>query len=171
MNLIGLPGRNSETRAWLENLASSLKLGQRDVHVAHYRHWDTGAEPDVGFEAGMVQGSAADLVIAKSMGTMVILQAYALGFTPAAAVMIGVPLSAYDDVQKSALRQFASEVPCLFIQQTADITASFTMVEDELEGINGATLAEVPGSDHMYMDIAALQRIIESWAAAALLQR
>jgi hypothetical protein len=165
LDLVGLPGHDPQTEAWLQALLHKLEFGQQASRVAHYRHWD-GGEPDLNFEAAAVQASEDDLVIAKSMGTMVLLQAYGSGLRPAAAVLIGVPVNHYDANLRAALRDLASERTCLFIQQTGDFTGPFAQLAEVLEG-TPATLVEVSGDDHVYADTSVLASIIERWADSA----
>ena len=163
MRVIGLPGRNPETEAWMGTLTASLQLGQTVTEVAHYRHWDTGANPDVAHEAGRIQFSEDDLVIGKSMGTMVLLASAGLSGPPGRSVFIGTPISAYPADSLEALQQFGTAVPSLFIQQTADFTGSFAALEGVVGDLALASMAEVGGEDHVYADTGELKAIIESW--------
>ena len=163
MNLIGLPGQNPETRSWMETLTGSLELGQTATSVSRYRHWEEGGRPDIAHEANRLDVREGDLVIAKSMGTMVLLAGARLKSAPARAVFIGTPIQSYPLVSIEYLQEFANTIPSLFIQQTSDFTGDFEAVRDVVGETPRASLAEIEGADHMYGDTAELTGIIEDW--------
>ena len=162
MKLLGLPGRDQATDAWLRGLIQAVGDGQHEIAMPSYRHWDSEHNPDPAFEAASLAVSQADLVIAKSMGTMVLLELFAAGMTPDRAVLIGVPLVGYSATQHQRLSELVAQVPCLGIQQTDDFTGSFSALQDVL-GDTAATLAEVPGADHVYSDTRLLAQLINDW--------
>lgn len=164
MKMLGLPGRDPATDQWLQDLLGRLVGAGSDSNVHGYRHWHVAGDPDITYEAGLVADQRVDLVVAKSLGTMVLLAAAQQGFQPSAAVLIGVPVRAYSDDQLQALQQFVGERPCLCIQQAADFTGPFRELEQVLGGSN-TTLVEVAGDDHIYSDTAELATQIEAWRA------
>jgi hypothetical protein len=166
MKLLGLPGRNIETERWLRSVLDALRLGATSVEVVHYRHWDVAGEPDVVHEAQRLRDARPDLLVAKSLGTMVSIEAFArCDFAPRRAVFIGTPLRAYGAPQLAALRAFAVRVPTLFIQQTGDVAGAFADVARTVSGIAGSAVAEVAGSDHVYSNVVELTPLIEGWHA------
>ena len=163
MNLIGLPGRNAETEAWMTGLLKGLSFSKGADSIAHYRHWDDASEPDLLHEASRLSISDADLVVAKSMGTLVLLTYYLQQNPPFRAVFIGTPLKAYSNEKLNTLQAFANQIPSLFIQQNSDIAGSFAELEPVVGGCAEATLVQIPGEDHIYADTDQLATIIESW--------
>lgn len=163
MKLIGLPGRNPETESWMQTLIGSLELGQVADTVAHYRHWDAGGDTDVVFEAGRISYGGDDAVVAKSMGTLVLLTRAQSNPPPSRAIFIGTPIVGYPPSSIEALQTFADTVPSLFIQQTSDIAGSFEAVKEVVGETRFASLAEIAGEDHVYSDTAELKVIIEDW--------
>jgi hypothetical protein len=163
MRLIGLPGQNPETAGWMRALVDSLALGQTSTEVAEYRHWEEATKPDVAHEATQLNVAPDDVVVAKSMGTMVLLTRARSGDLPARAVFIGTPIRGYPAPMLEDLREFANTVPSLFIQQTSDLTGGFEAVRAVVGEAASASLAEVAGEDHVYADTAELKAIIESW--------
>jgi hypothetical protein len=159
--VLGLPGRNPETEAWMTELLSAA--GCKDAEVARYAHWQEGGDPDVAREASGQSLSGRRLVVAKSLGTMVLLAA-AKRDHPERAVLIGTPIKAYSEAQIEALKTLAARLPCLFIQQSEDFTGSAA----SLRAVLGEALAfaEVPGSDHVYADVQALGALVRNWQAA-----
>lgn len=163
MKLIGLPGRNPETAGWMQTLIDSLVLGQTSAEAARYRHWEDGGNPDVAHEAAQLNLAPDDVVVAKSMGTMVLLACARSGSVPARAVFIGTPIGSYPAPMFEDLQALANTVPSLFIQQTSDFTGGFEAVKSVVGEAACASLAEVAGEDHVYADTAELKAIIEAW--------
>lgn len=159
--VLGLPGRNPETEGWLAALLQAL--GNADAEVARYGHWQHGGDPDVAAEAGRHSVAERALVVAKSMGTMVLLAAVEKG-DPARAVLIGTPVDAYSPAQIDALKALSARVPCLFIQQTDDFTGRAATLRAVLG--EQAVLREVAGSDHIYADVEELASLIGGWLAS-----
>ena len=159
-SVLGLPGRNPETEAWMAELLRAA--GFEAAEVAHYGHWQDDSDPDVAREASRHPLSDRQLVVAKSMGTMVLLAAAAQGH-PERAVLIGTPVEAYSEAQIEALRALTTRLPCLFIQQTDDFTGSAASLRAVLGDEVG--VKEVIGSDHVYADVPALAALISNWQA------
>jgi hypothetical protein len=163
MTLIGLPGQNPETAGWMQSLLDDLALGQTTENIARYRHWDDGSRPDVAHEAQQLHIESGDTVIAKSMGTMVLLGHAESGQRPDRAVFIGTPIRGYPPESIESLQAFAEAVPSLFIQQTDDVTGGFEALKAVVGECARASLAEIVGDDHVYADTAELKAIIEEW--------
>ena len=82
--LLSYPGSSGEVRDFRSvievihgqgalALASLLEtLGEHDAEVARYRHWQNDSDPDVDSEATAHPVAGRKLVVAKSMGTMVL---------------------------------------------------------------------------------------------------
>ena len=162
MKIIGLPGRNKETEGWLRQLLASLALGEAEV--VRYRHWTDDTDPNITHETEALRGRAVNLVVAKSMGTIVATTAYlSASFRPARAVLIGSPVAELTHELRALYRGFAEEISTLFIQQTADFTGTFAQLEAIVQGCAHTRLVEVPGKDHGYGDTVAVASIIASW--------
>ncbi len=155
---LGLPGRNPETERWMAELLAAC--GRADAEVARYGHWRGEEEPDVAREVASYPVAGRELVIAKSMGTMVLLAAAEAGL-PFCAVLIGVPISAYSADQVEGLRVLAGQIPCLFIQQAEDFTGSAAALQEALG--EAASVNVVAGADHIYADVEELATLITSW--------
>lgn len=149
-------------------LLDGLSVGQARTSIVRYRHWDTDGSPDVAFEAGRCTIGADDLVVAKSMGTMVLLEATALGRAPAEAVLIGTPVKGYSDAQVVQLKALTVACPCLFIQQSDDFTGSHAELLSLFGSEPGAAvIRKVDGGDHIYADTDELVAIIHEWRKRA----
>jgi len=163
MRTLGLPGRNPGTGAWIRELFHALSL--EDAEVARYRHWDEAIEPDVEREAASLHGQCPDLLVAKSLGTLIATTAHAsFSFRPRRAVVIGVPLRRLTSDMLDGYRRFANQLPSLFIQQTADFNGPFSELHVAIGETAYGRFAEVPGHDHFYGNIAELVSVIEPWA-------
>ena len=161
MLITGLSGRRIETEAWLKSLLAAAKYP--DVKVTRYRHWDTDAEASVAFEAARLANQSPQLVIAKSLGTVIAATAFCLHeFRPTIAVLIGTPYAALENNDVQFLRRFAASVDTLFIQQAQDPGGSADGLAAALQVIR-SEVVEVPGNDHLYLDTAALASILDRW--------
>ncbi len=164
--MLGLPGQDPATQAWMTTLLDAIGDANDTCTVARYRHWDSDQQPDVKFEAAQIDTTSVDLLVGKSLGTMISLAAHkGYGLAPERAVFIGLPLVAYSDGLRDTLREFASTTPTLFIQQTADRTAAYSDVVECIGDCPQATTVEVAGSNHVYSDIEELRAIITGWLA------
>ncbi len=161
MRVTALSGRRIETEAWMQSL---LVAAQYPVAgIIRYRHWDTDAEASVAFEATRLASQSPQLVIAKSLGTVIAATAYTLHqFRPAFAVLIGTPYAALEGNEVQFLRHFAASVDTLFIQQAQDPGGSADRLVAALQ-VNRSEVVEVPGNDHLYTDTTALASILGRW--------
>ena len=163
MDVIGLAGNNPATKAWMQSLLDALPTASPDSFVVHYGHWHDGSRYDVAREAARLHAATPDLVLAKSLGVVVALEANAQrGFVPARAVFMGTPLRLFGEDQYEALRAFVQVVPTLLIQQRDDSTGTHAALDASLPERGMARLVEVPGSDHAYPQ-AVVMPIISDW--------
>ena len=161
MHVTALPGRRSETEAWLRSVL--VAAGFPEAVVTRYRHWDTEVEANVPFEAARLANQSPPLVIAKSLGTVIAATAFCLHkFRPTGAVLIGTPYAALESGDLRFLQQFSAAVETLFIQQSEDPGGSAAELAAALHLARGEVVA-VSGDDHMYSDSTALAAVIQRW--------
>jgi hypothetical protein len=161
MQIVALAGRNAQTESWLRSVLSAAALP--DDGVVQYRHWASNAEANVDFEADLLANLSPDLVVAKSFGTAVAAAAYrSARFRPKAAVFVGTPFLAAGNEGRSNLLEFARNVETLFIQQQADPGGSASILPSALN-LNQGKVEEVPGSDHLYLDVELVASLIRGW--------
>lgn len=161
MHVTALPGRRSETGVWLRSFL--VAAGLPEAGVVRYRHWDTDFEASVPFEAARLANQSPQLVIAKSLGTVIAATAFCLHeFRPAAAVLLGTPYAALGSGDLHFLQLFAAGVETLFIQQSEDPGGSAGQLPAALRLARGE-VAAVPGNDHLYSDTTALAAILRRW--------
>jgi len=169
VRLLGLPGRKASTLTQMTDLVERLAGGQ--AAVRSYGFWG-GADvpdPDVGPEALAVADSGAELLVCKSIGTLIAMLARERhGFIAKSYVFIGSPLRRFEaEGLIDILRRQAHAAPTLFIQQTADFNGAYADLAAAVGAAPFATMAEVPGDDHLYSDTMRLAQIIEAWRASA----
>ena len=151
MDIIGLAGNDPATEAWMQSLVDALPTASAGSFVVRYGHWDDGSRYDIAREAAKLKAIAPDLVLAKSLGVMIALDAHAhRGFEPARAVFMGTPLRLFGDVESDRLRAFVKGVPTLLIQQRDDRTGTYAALEARLSERLAVRMVEVPGHDHAY---------------------
>ncbi len=161
MQLVALPGRSNGTEAWLRSVLAAAELP--DDGVVRYRHWETDVEPDVEFEASRLTGQTPQLVVAKSLGTIVAATAFDLHkFRPRAAILIGMPYQPLPSVERRLVQQLAQGISTLFIQQVEDPGGSAAELRGAL-GLTNNEVVAVPGADHLYSDTSALGAIVKQW--------
>ena len=163
MEVLGLPGRDEATVAWLRQVLDGLGYAPDRSLIQRYGCWDDTSDFDLDAEVAKAGAVSADLVIAKSMGTRVAIHGAARGVLTAPSwVLIGIPLTAYDSSEVELLRALCDAGRVLVVQQTDDFLGGYAAVAALLE-TTAATLAEVPGSDHVYSDTDALSGLIAAW--------
>ena len=163
MKILGLPGVKFETHQWMQDLLSGLNVPPFEFLVAHYRHWSSGQDLDVNYEACCHANKLVDFVIAKSLGTYISTIAFdSFNFRPEKAVFIGTPIKRHSGNNFELLLNFTRSVPTVFIQQTSDFNGSYLELTEVIQHHDNLTAIEVPGDDHQYADIKGLQKIISS---------
>ncbi|MDK9705561.1 MAG: hypothetical protein OEL83_00805 [Desulforhopalus sp.] len=168
MNILALPGISPKTERWATNLLKEIEAPGQTQLVQRYRHWDCGdAEQclDLDGEVQRLMGSAVNLLVAKSLGVMIGLQACGKKMiSPDKAVFVGTPVTSFKE-NNLDLKQLVSDLhlPCLFIQQAHDIVGSCAHLRAEIAAIPAVTLVEIPGDNHQYKDLKLLARHIKKW--------
>ena len=136
--------------------AFSVAANLPEQGVVRYRHWNSEVDASASYEASRLENQAPQLVVAKSLGTVIAAIAHRdHRFRPATAVLVGTPFQAIESDELVALQQFAAGVETLFIQQSEESGGSAASLSAALGLVRGE-VASVPGSDHMYSDTSAL---------------
>lgn len=167
MHILALPGISQKTEKWANNLLAELAAPESTMTVQRYLHWDCGdGEQCLKFadEVERLRGLAVDLLVAKSLGTMIGLAACAKQIiAPQRAVLIGTPVSGFKENNMN-LREMADlGIPCVYIQQVHDIVGPAAAMKKEIDGLPGVQLIEIPGDNHQYKDLKLLARHIKRW--------
>lgn len=168
MNILALPGISPKTERWATNLLNELTGPDRTMTVQRYTHWDCDNPEqclDLDGEVQRLANSPVDLLIAKSLGVIIGLQAGAKKLiTPGKAVFIGTPVTSFTE-NNLDLRQLTASlaVPILFIQQKNDIVGSAASLKAAIDGLAMVELVEIPGDNHQYKDLKLLARHIRKF--------
>lgn len=170
MRLLGLPGREPATLGQMQALFARLEVGQTETEIRRHGFWDTDwTNPDLLPEADAVGLLSADLVIAKSIGTLItMLAADRHGFSPTACVFIATPLKrliAEDRIP--LLEAHCDAIPTLFIQQAEDFNGAYAPLAEIVARHPRCTAVEIPGCDHLYEDLDLIAPLIEAWVNEA----
>jgi predicted alpha/beta-hydrolase family hydrolase len=140
-------------------------LGEPDARIQRYGFWaqaDT-PDPDIAPEIEAVAASGADLILAKSIGSLIAMLARREhGLAARAYVFIGAPVKRLSAMGRlDLLAEQAAAAPTLFMQQTADPTGSFAELAAALPA--SAMVREIAGGDHIYADTGDLAALITAW--------
>lgn len=167
MNICFLPGINQKTEKWAANLLQELSFPDSSATIQRYTHWECADDQCLKLENEIerLQGCAVDLLIGKSLGTIVgILACQRKIIAPKQAIFIGTPVISFRE-ENLDLKQLANElhIPALYIQQKDDIVGSSVSLREQIGSVPKATLVEVPGNNHQYKDLKLVARHIKKW--------
>lgn len=168
MRVLGLPGRKPSTLPQMRALLAALGFDGAPVHT--YGFWNAAdvVDPDISPEVAAVASSAADLVVAKSIGTLITaLAAQERRFAPKACVFLAIPLRRFQALELvPVLQAHCRTVPTLVIQQTADYNGAYAQVAEIVAPHPLCGVTEIPGGDHLYEDIELIAPIVRTWLDA-----
>ncbi len=167
MKVLGLPGRKPETLGQMQGLMDRLEIGQTEAVVRPHSFWDRAdvSNPDISPDPLAVSVSAADLVISKSIGALIVMLARDRhSFAPQACVFLGTPLARFvAEGWVPLLEAHCAAIPTLFIQQTADYNGAYRDLAAIVARHPLCTAREIPGGDHLYEDLELIAPLIEAW--------
>lgn len=168
MNILGLPGRNDATGPWMDRILSNVASNSDRHETQYYQAWQNNTEVDEDYELAKAAGFQPDLIIAKSLGTLLTLIGYHRKvLTASHCVLIGIPVSNLQAEEHEMLSDWQmTGVKTLFIQQTNDVTGSVAALNDIVPNSKKITVREIPGEDHVYGDVDELVTLIQDWIAA-----
>lgn len=146
-------------------LLDAIELQQSERIIQRYQCWSIpGTSLDLETEAAIAVRTDPDIVIAKSIGTRVAMNAFKKDLLSAKAyIFLGIPLRGCTNDETSALQKLCTTIPTLLIQQTNDPAGSFSALASLFPVSPTCKTSEVPGNDHRYGNIEQLKQIIESW--------
>jgi alpha-beta hydrolase superfamily lysophospholipase len=170
MNLIILGGYSNYNKEWVENIQKTLGDLFESVDILYYENWqdykeDADIRPEVEHLKKLAQGKESLVVLGKSVGVALTLQAIHSGYIkPEKCIFLGMAYkwsieNGWDmDV---LLKDF--DIPTLFFQQTDDYTTSFSAVKEVLEksGVKNFNMVELSGEDHKYNNMQEIRKHAE----------
>lgn len=152
----------------MQALLAALGFGQAPIQT--YGFWGEAdhPNPDVAPEARAAASSGADLVVAKSIGTQVAMLACRdHGLGPDGCVFLATPLRRFEALDLVPLLEtHCAAMDTLFVQQTADYNGAHADLEEIVGRYPRCRIAEIPGDDHLYDDIALIAPIVRAWLDA-----
>lgn len=149
MKTLLLPGINPGTIEWISELAEELGIAPGESHIHRYSFWsDNSIEPDLTNEASYLPKDEYDLVVGKSFGSLIVMQAHLENrIQYDRAILLGIPIKSF---QKRSISQEALSLlqddKIFVIQQRND---KFGMIE-ELGENKPVNLLTIDGDDHLY---------------------
>ena len=167
-NVILLAGANPRNRQWLCKLSECLKNHGIDSEIFPYLHWDSKSEIDIKKEVyrlgEYIKSHESTIVIAKSAGAIIGMNAALNGATVNKMVMIGLPITYMEEryIDTSQLIESIS-VPTLCIQASEDPMGSYREVSKLCSSQPLLEMVEVIAADHTYTDLASIARHIEAF--------
>jgi hypothetical protein len=146
-------------------------LGLPESSIQPYGFWAAGEvpNPDPSPEAVVAAHSGADLVVAKSFGTLVAMLARRdHGLAPRTWVFLATPIRRFE-VQGwlPLLEAHCAAAPTLFVQQTHDFNGPHADLAKLVAPYPLCRIVEIPGGDHLYEDIDAVLPPVRDWLPAA----
>ena len=145
-------------------------LGFGDAPIQAYGFWNEAdhPNPDVAPEALVAASSRAELVVAKSIGTQVAMLACRdHGLAPRTCVFLATPLRRFEELDLvPLLESHCAVMDTLFVQQTADYNGAYADLAKIVGRFPRCRIAEIPGDDHLYEDIALIAPIVRGWLDA-----
>ena len=167
-NILLLAGANPRNRQWLCKLSECLKNHSIDSEIFPYLHWDSKSEIDIKKEVyrlgEYIKSHKSTIVIAKSAGAIIGMNAALNGATVNKMVMIGLPITYMEEryIDTSQLIESIS-VPTLCIQASEDPMGSYREVSKLCSSQPLLEMVEVIAADHAYTDLASIARHIEAF--------
>ncbi len=165
MKILGLPGIKPVTAQWMAQLLDTIDLKQEENIIQQYQCWThPGAQLNINTEATIAVKSNPDIVIAKSIGTRILIYAHSnhlISVKPF--VLIGIPIKSYTESEIKALNKLCTFDSTLIIQQDNDPVGDYSILTSKISDNTSCKFAEVSGNDHFYGNIDELKLIIETW--------
>lgn len=157
MHIEILPGFSPHNAKWAEDIKKELeKLGE--INIVRWPHWTTGKSQKgwIEKEAKKLKnrvGNESVAIIAKSMGTLVAMEASKMNVRVEKLIICGVPIADFregDESRFSVIKRFSAEKVVVF-QNEEDPFAKPKEVKSLLTKYNpDIRVAKKPRNDHHY---------------------
>mgnify|MGYP000003105492 FL=1 len=167
-NILLLAGANPRNREWLHQLAGYLKSHEIEAEIFPYLHWDNQTEIDIKNEIcrfkEYIKSLEPTIVIAKSAGAIIGMNAVLNGAAVDKMVIIGLPI-AYMAEKRIDVNQLISSisVPTLCIQASKDPMGNYHEVNELCSRQPLIEVVKVTAADHAYTDLTSVVRHIETF--------
>ena len=162
MKTLRLPGSSPATVDWIQRFSIELNLPRATTSTHTYDFWSReGAKPDLAKEVARLPKGKFDLVIGKSLGTIVLLQASFLGTLHFdRAILVGIPMKSLSTgrLDMKTLELLQSETVHV-VQQKDDPFGSLNTFNAHIP-MNFLT---IEGNDHQYNDFSLYAADVAAW--------
>lgn len=172
MNLLLLSGESILNKAWIENVAQTLKPLFAQVTILYYDHWQTGQGTiDLEKEYSKLISVAKDfgdyVIFAKSIGTVLAVRGiYEHKLNPVKCVFVG-PAFLMGESTITGFQNWIEgySLPTLFVTKTNDPVAPASQLRDLLEKyhVQNFQFVEIPGDNHKYENIEELESLVTAF--------
>lgn len=162
MNILAIPGKMPATESWLKLVLSGSNLCNENIKFQPFNAWTNGQEFNVDTEVNALAIGHYDLIITKSIGTLIMLKSSKISCDKL--IFIGVALSLYSAVDRQLLLALKQKsYPILIIQEDHDPFGSYQQIHDLFGDSSHIQCVEVSGDHHQYKNVAELSNIINAW--------
>jgi len=141
MKAIFLPGNSIRNKEWVEELEKNLRGIFDKTEIQYYKHWKSEKEKvDVEHEVSVLMNNLSDskecIIIAKSVGTYIAMDAVKKGIKPRKVIFLGFPYRWFieNNLEKEAEKINLIKVPILFLQNSEDPFCSYEKLLNFLKG-------------------------------------
>ncbi|MBC7006740.1 hypothetical protein BIZ37_29785 [Photobacterium sp. BZF1] len=168
MKILAIPGKMPATQTWLEKIIAATPWSNENIDVHRYNAWDFEQDFNVDTEIEHLPSGHYDVVITKSIGTLVTLKSQQK-ISWDRLVFIGIAWSIYSNIEKELLPALNNHgLPILIIQESHDPFGSYQEINHVLLNMEHITCKEVTGERHQYSNIPLIGKIINDWASPHL---
>lgn len=163
MKILAIPGKMPATKTWLADILEHAHLSDAQILLHEFDAWKTSTSFDVNNECRQLPMGHFDLVITKSIGTLLVLRSHNLTWNKL--IFIGSALSLYETSDKQALVALKDKYfSTLMIQEDQDPFGGY----DELNALLGedkgkVTCFSVKGEHHQYPNTTEIGQMITHW--------
>lgn len=150
MKILLLPGVNPATIEWMNRLIAKLPLAGSDTTLNEYLFWaENESDRSIAREVANLSPGTFDLVIAKSLGTLICLQALAENYNRfKRALLIGIPWQIIDQTDFAVAALSGLDNRNVFVvQQAGDKLGPADGLKKAYAPVN---LTIIAGDDHLY---------------------
>ncbi len=167
-SILLLAGANPRNREWLYQLSEHLKNHEIESEIFPYLHWDNQSEIDIKTEVyrlkKRIKSLESTIVIAKSAGAIIGMNAVLKGAVVDKMVIIGLPVTYMAEKRIDANQLINSiSVPTLCIQASKDPMGSYHEVYELCLSQPLIEVVKVTAADHAYADLTGVVRHIETF--------
>lgn len=163
MKILAIPGKMPITESWLSKIISATQWQKAPVDMHRFVAWGSDQEFNVDNEISHLPSGHFDVVITKSIGTLITLKAQKT-ISWDRLVLIGVAWSLFSEAERELLPELNKKgLPVLIIQENHDPFGSYAEIEAAVTGKDNITCIEVKGDRHQYSDTEAIGKLINNW--------